>query len=274
LTTAASTLDLSHTTVLQLPVTSTNALGTAFTVGDLGTAFQIAGGTGQDTIIASGFTFSADQRNTIFATASVETIVDQTGTYTIDISDFAPTITSNGGGNTAALSIAENAIAVTTVTATDPDSGQTLAYSITGGVDAGKFTISSSGALSFVTAPNFELPTDAGGNNVYDVIVQASDGHGGIDTQAIAVSVTDKIEPPDMVGQLLLGVNLAGGEFGTPDHVPGIFGTDYIYPSHTEIDYYAAKGMSVIRLPFLWARLQHSENGPLDGAELARSTTW
>jgi endoglucanase len=270
LTTAASTLDLSHTTVLQLPVTSTNALGTAFTVGDLGTAFQIAGGTGQDTIIASGFTFSADQRNTIFATASVETIVDQTGTYTIDISDFAPTITSNGGGNTAALSIAENAFAVTTVTATDPDSGQTLAYSITGGVDAGKFTISSSGALSFVTAPNFELPTDAGGNNVYDVIVQASDGHGGIDTQAIAVSVTDKIEPPDMVGQLLLGVNLAGGEFGTPDHVPGIFGTDYIYPSHTEIDYYAAKGMSVIRLPFLWERIQHSENGPLDGAELAR----
>ena len=49
-----------------------------------------------------------------------------------------------------------------------------------------------------------------------------------------------------------------------------VFGTDYIYPTHTEIDYYAAKGMSVVRLPFLWERLQHSENGPLDGAELAR----
>ena len=76
------------------------------------------------------------------------------------------------------------------MTATDPDVGQTLSYSIIGGADAGKFTIgSSTGALSFVTAPNFELPTDAGGNNVYDVIVQASDGHGGIDTQAIAVSI-------------------------------------------------------------------------------------
>ena len=71
-------------------------------------------------------------------------------------------------------------------------------------------------------------------------------------------------------GGLLLGVNLAGAEFGTPNHVPGVFGTDYIYPTHTEIDYYAAKGMSVVRLPFLWERLQRSENGPLDGAELAR----
>jgi endoglucanase len=71
-------------------------------------------------------------------------------------------------------------------------------------------------------------------------------------------------------GGLLVGVNLAGAEFGTPNHVPGVFGTDYIYPTHTEVDYYAAKGMSVVRLPFLWERLQHSENGPLDGAELAR----
>jgi len=70
-------------------------------------------------------------------------------------------------------------------------------------------------------------------------------------------------------GGLLLGVNLAGAEF-TPNHVPGVFGTDYIYPTHTEIEYYAAKGMSVVRLPFLWERLQQSENGPLDGAELAR----
>jgi hypothetical protein len=108
LATAGSTLDLSHTTVAGLPVTSTNGLGTVFTVGNLGTAFQIAGGTGQDTVIASGFTFSADQRNAIFATASVEKIVDSSGTYTVNI---APTITSNGGGATAAASIVENTAA-------------------------------------------------------------------------------------------------------------------------------------------------------------------
>ena len=71
-----------------------------------------------------------------------------------------------------------------------------------------------------------------------------------------------------MTSSFLLGVNLAGAEFGT--NVPGVFGTDYIYPTHAEIDYYAAKGLDVIRLPFLWERLQRTELGPLDDAELAR----
>ena len=52
--------------------------------------------------------------------------------------------------------------------------------------------------------------------------------------------------------------------------MPGVFGTDYTYPTHTEIDYYAAKGMSVVRLPFLWERVQRSENAPLDAVELGR----
>jgi hypothetical protein len=39
-------------------------------------------------------------------------------------------------GDTAAVSIPENTSAVTTVTATDPDAGQTLSYSISGGADA------------------------------------------------------------------------------------------------------------------------------------------
>jgi hypothetical protein len=113
-------------------------------------------------------------------------------THTVNI---PPTITSNGGGDTAAASIVENTTAVTPVTATDPDTGQTLSYSISGGADAAKFIIGpSTGALSFVTAPNFELPTDVGGNNVYDVIVQVSDGHGGLDTQAITVTVIDVLE--------------------------------------------------------------------------------
>ena len=103
----------------------------------------------------------------------------------------APSIMSNGGGPTAAVSIAENTSAVTIVTATDPDVGQTLSYSIVGGVDQEKFTIdASTGVLSFVTAPDFEVPTDAGPNNVYDVTVQVSDG-AATDTQALAVSVTN-----------------------------------------------------------------------------------
>ncbi|UPK26632.1 beta strand repeat-containing protein [Bradyrhizobium sp. 195] len=118
-------------------------------------------------------------------------------TVTDETENRAPTITSNGGGTTATVSIAENTTAVTTVVAIDPDAGQTLRYSITGGADAGKFTINeTSGAVAFITAPDFEVRADAGANNVYDVTVQASDNNGGVDTQAIAVTVTNQNEAP------------------------------------------------------------------------------
>lgn len=55
---------------------------------------------------------------------------------------------------------------MTTVTATDVD-GPALTYSISGGADAGKFAINaSSGVLTFIVAPDYEAPTDVGGNNV------------------------------------------------------------------------------------------------------------
>jgi hypothetical protein len=81
LVTAGSTLDLSHTTVSGFRVSSTNGVGTTFTVSDLGTAFQIAGGPSHDTLIAQGLTLTADQRTAIFATSSIETITNQSGTY-------------------------------------------------------------------------------------------------------------------------------------------------------------------------------------------------
>ena len=102
----------------------------------------------------------------------------------------APMITSNGGGATATISIAENSKAVTTVTATDPDSSN-LTYSLAGGADQSLFTINAvTGALAFLTAPDYEHPTDSGGNRVFDVTVQVSDGS-LTDSQAIAVTVTN-----------------------------------------------------------------------------------
>jgi VCBS repeat-containing protein len=47
-----------------------------------------------------------------------------------------------------------------------------------------------------VSAPNYEVPTDSGGNNTYDVTVQVSDGNGGVDSQAISVTVTAVNERP------------------------------------------------------------------------------
>ena len=57
----------------------------------------------------------------------------------------------------------------------------------------------------------------------------------------------------------MIGVNLAGAEFAT----------NFVYPNHAEIDYYAGKGLEVVRIPFSWERLQPTQNGDFDPAQLA-----
>ena len=100
-----------------------------------------------------------------------------------------PVITSG-----AAVSVLENTTAVTTVVATDPN-GDTVVYAVNGGADVGKFAINSlTGALSFVTAPDFENPLDANQDNVYEVQVAATDGRGGLGTQLVRVTVTNRAE--------------------------------------------------------------------------------
>lgn len=116
------------------------------------------------------------------------------------VNDHVPTITSDGGAASASISVAENTTAVTTVVGTDADlPTPTLTYSIAGGADAARFGIdASTGALSFVAAPNYEASTDANGDNVYQVVVSASDGTFAA-TQALAVTVTNVNEPPTIV---------------------------------------------------------------------------
>ena len=126
-------------------------------------------------------------------TATAVTTITVTG-----VNDL-PSITSNGGGVTAAVPVAENSTAVTAVAAIDPDVGQSLVYAIVGGADAARFTLNpTTGVLAFVAEPNFEAPDDANGDNVYNVMVEVSDGSGGVASQQIAITVTnvDGIFPP------------------------------------------------------------------------------
>ena len=70
---------------------------------------------------------------------------------------------------------------------------------------------------------------------------------------------------------LFTGVNLAGGEFDDPK--PGVisqYGEKYIFPSTSELDYFAGKGANIIRFPFHWDDLQPVLNQPLDAAMLGR----
>jgi len=59
----------------------------------------------------------------------------------------------------------------------------------------------------------------------------------------------------------LTGVNLSGAGFGNA--LPGTAGTDYFWPTQQQIDYFLNKDMNVIRIPFLWERIQYSVNANL-----------
>jgi hypothetical protein len=119
---------------------------------------------------------------------------------TVADANEAPVITSNGGGSSASVSVAENQTAVTTVVATDEDvPAQTLTYSISGGADQALFAIdAASGVLTFISAPDYDNPTDSGANNVYDVQVTVTDSGGKTDVQDIAVTVSGFTARNDM----------------------------------------------------------------------------
>lgn len=119
----------------------------------------------------------------------------------------------------ATASVAENTAAAYTATASDPD-GNPLTFSIAGGADAGRFTITSAGALAFSPAPSFELPTDADGNNVYQVQLRVSDGSLTA-TQDVAITVTDTREG--------IAVRRVGTGFSQPLYVAPIPGSAQVY---------------------------------------------
>jgi hypothetical protein len=99
----------------------------------------------------------------------------------------APTLTDPG-----AITLLEGGAVVATIAGTDSEN-DSLTFALSSGDDENLFRMSSSGELSFITAPDFEIPLDAGGDNIYEVTVQVSDG-ALLDTQALTVTITDAFE--------------------------------------------------------------------------------
>ena len=63
---------------------------------------------------------------------------------------------------------------MTTVKAA-PAAGTT--YALIGGADKNLFAIdSATGVVTFIAAPDFEIPADANADNTYEIIVQAMNG--------------------------------------------------------------------------------------------------
>ena len=94
---------------------------------------------------------------------------------------------------------AEGVTSVMTIAASDPDAGTTLLYSLVaseGLKDEGLLSIdSSSGAIAFVSAPNFEVPGDVGANNTIEFSVKVSDGSLS-STQDFSFTITNVNEAP------------------------------------------------------------------------------
>ena len=88
-----------------------------------------------------------------------------------------------------AQSYTENSTSSISAAASDPDGSSGLSYSLSG-LDASKFTVSSVGALSFASSPDYESPSDNGGNNVYNVSVGVSDGSIS-SSVALVITVSD-----------------------------------------------------------------------------------
>jgi hypothetical protein len=107
------------------------------------------------------------------------------------VNEFDPQLTSQ-----LTYSIPENSIFVTNLTGGDADlPNPNLMYSIVGGPDAARFAIATGSTLSFFTAPNFEAPIDADGNNVYVVQIAISDGTRS-QTHELSITVTDRNDAP------------------------------------------------------------------------------
>tara|TARA_B100001057_G_scaffold501024_1_gene619773 strand:- start:7535 stop:12331 length:4797 start_codon:yes stop_codon:yes gene_type:complete len=184
--TAASSLNASENQTSAFTVTATDADGSALT-------YAISGGADQ-----SSFTINATSGVVVFNTApdyetktSYALTVDVLdGVYTvstdvsINITDVneAPLISSSSS-----FSANENQTSVGSVSASDPE-GTTITYAISG-TDASSMSISSTGVLSFNTAPNYES------KNSYSITASAGDDV-NTTTQDITVSINDINDVP------------------------------------------------------------------------------
>ncbi len=96
---------------------------------------------------------------------------------------------------------------VATYAKRDPEGGASSWEEELAGADAGYFDLDELGTLRFKSPPDFEARADRGRDNVYNVIVRASDDDNLIGSLAVAVTVMDVDEPPVITGQESVTVN-------------------------------------------------------------------
>ena len=116
-------------------------------------------------------------------------------------------------------SVTENIASAYQAAASDPN-GDALTFSIDGGADAALFSITPAGALRFNAAPDYDLPGDADGDNVYAVQLRVSDASASA-VQAVNITVTNSREG--------IAVTRVATGFSQPLYVAAIPGDSRVY---------------------------------------------
>ena len=167
-------------------VTATDAEGDAVTFIISGDELAITSAGVLTFVSAPDYETKATYTATVTATDGVNISQQNVTVNVTNLNDNTPVITSS-----ATYSAEENQTAIGTVTATDAD-GDDVTFTVSGS----ELTITQSGTLTFVTAPDFETKT------IYTATVTASDGTNSIDL-LITVNITNN-ESDDPIGGIVL----------------------------------------------------------------------
>lgn len=118
------------------------------------------------------------------------------------------------------ISVPENTTAVpVTVTASDPNR-RPLRFSL-GGADKESFGIeASSGVLTFKYPPDYEVPTDSGGDNIYNVIIIVTNSNINLTASVgLEVTVTNDPRTPENTAPV---VNMISSNFAINENSIGL----------------------------------------------------
>ena len=127
-------------------------------------------------------------RFSVIATDAAGNVSSRSELYEIPVPLPINSTSGRDPADPASLTVAENTTYVEQFYASN-----NATWSIIGGADSTLFNINAStGALTFNTAPNFEIPGSAAGTNTYNVIIKAIDTvTGGYGTKEVRIGVTD-----------------------------------------------------------------------------------
>ncbi len=174
--------------------------------------FSINASNGVITMTAQNFEYPADDDDDniyeITITATDEDGNSDSEDWTVTVTDIIEpaSFTINPIAN---VNINENS-AYTSVTPAITGSPIGVLYYEKGGADAGVFSINTSTGVVSMTAKDFEAPSDANSNNVYEITITATDEDGNSDSEDWTVTVDNVLSegPPEVICLIDLSLSM------------------------------------------------------------------